>query len=178
VTGLIQYQHDAAQVAQSLATLAVALVVRLRRGLRRISYNWALFHFATTPFGIAVTTILVTHWRDATVRPAITNFDGMTSLVSISAVCYGMSAVAAELGGRTMFWALAQWQKEKDAAKKERLRLNARAKAAGRTAGRAEGIAEGQRQIILAMWNAAQSEDERGHLRHIAEKWGIALPSQ
>ncbi len=77
-----------------------------------------------------------------------------------------------------MFWALAQWQKEKDAAKKERLRLNARAKAAGRTAGRAEGIAEGQRQIILAMWNAAQSEDERGHIRHIAEKWGIALPSQ
>ena len=89
-----------------------------------------------------------------------------------------------------MFWALAQWQKEKDKAKKERLRLNARVKAAGRAegivAGRAEGIAEGrtegivegQQQIILDMWNAAQSDDERERVRHIAEKRGLALPSQ
>ena len=143
---------------------------RLRRGFRRVSYNWALFHFATTPFGVAVATILVTHLRDTTVRPAITNFDGMTSLVSISAVFYGMSAVTAELRGRIVFWALAQWQKEKDAARRERRRLSSRARAAGR--------AEGQRGIIAAMWNGAQSDEERANIRRIAEEHGVALPSQ
>ena len=83
-----------------------------------------------------------------------------------------------------MFWALAQWQKEKDKTKKERLRLNARAKAAGeaqglatgREEGRAEGFAEGKRGIIVAMWNKAQSDEERAYIRRIAEEHGVALP--
>ncbi|MCE2501859.1 MAG: hypothetical protein J4G13_13505, partial [Dehalococcoidia bacterium] len=78
-----------------------------------------------------MTTMVVTHLRHPTVRPAIANFDGMASLVSISAVYYGMIAVAAELGGRTVFWALAQWQKDKDAAAKARREMRAKAWAKG-----------------------------------------------
>ena len=141
---------------------------RLRRRARRFSYNWQLLHFAATPFGIALTTIVATHSRHPTVRPAIANFDGMASLVSISAVYYGMIAVVAELGGRTVFWALAQWQKDREAARRERRRLSSRARAVGR--------AEGQRGIIVAMWGSAQSDEERAYVRRIAEEHGIALP--
>ena len=98
----------------------------------------------------------------------------MASLVSISAVYYGMIAVAAELGGRTVFWALAQWQKDREAARRERRRLSSRARAAGI----AEGIEQGQRGIVLNMWNSAQSEEERARIRGIADEHGIALPPE
>ena len=143
---------------------------RLRRRARRFSYNWQLLHFAATPFGIALTTIVTTHLRYPTVRPAIANFDGMASLVSIGAVYYGMIAVVAELGGRTVFWALAQWQKDREAARRERRRRSARDRAAGR--------AEGQRDIIATMWGSSQSDEERTRIRRIAEAHGIALPPQ
>lgn len=143
-----------------------------------------------------MTTLLVTHWHDRTARPAIAHFDDMASLVSISAVIYGMLAVTAELGGRVMFWALAQRQKEKDAAVKARREMRAKAKsegrarglaeglAAGRAAGQAEGkeegriegLAAGQVEIIADMWRAAQSDEERGYIRRIAEARGVALP--
>ena len=151
---------------------------RLRRRARRFSYNWQLLHFAATPFGIALTTIVTTHLRFPTVRPAIANFDGMATLVSISAVYYGMVAVIVELGGRTVFWALAQWQKDREAARREQRRRNARAKAAGIAAGRAEGVVEGKRGIIVSMWGSAQSDEERAYVRRIAEEHGIALPPQ
>ena len=77
-----------------------------------------------------------------------------------------------------MFWALAQWQKEKDKAKKERLRLNARAKAAGEAHGLAKGRVEGKRGIVVAMWNGAQSDEERAYVRRVAEEHGVALPPQ
>ena len=112
--------------------------------------------------------------RHPTVRPAIANFDGMASLVSISAVYYGMIAVVVELGGRIVFWALAQWQKDREAARRERRRRSAR----DRAAGMAEGRAEGQRGIIVDMWNGAQSDEERAYIRRIAEERGIALPPQ
>ncbi len=145
---------------------------RLRRRARRFSYNWQLLHFAATPFGIALTTIVTTHLRYPTVRPAIVNFDGMATLVSISAVYYGMAAVVVELGGRIVFWALAQWQKDREAARRERRRRSAR----DRAAGRAEGRAEGQRDIVATMWDSAQSDEERDRIRRIAEAHGIALP--
>lgn len=111
--------------------------------------------------------------RFPAVRPAIVNFDGMASLVSISAVYYGMAAVVVELGGRIVFWALAQWQKDREAARRERRRRSAR----DRAAGRAEGRAEGEREIIVSMWNSAQSDEERAHIRRIAEERGVALPA-
>ena len=151
---------------------------RLRRRARRFSYNWQLLHFAATPFGIALTTIVTTNLRFPTVRPAIANFDGMASLVSISAVYYGMAAVMVELGGRIVFWALAQWQKDREAARRERRRRSARDRAAGRAAGIAAGIAEGQRGIVVDMWASAQSDEERAYVRRVAEARGIALPPQ
>lgn len=141
---------------------------RLRHRARRFSYNWQLLHFAATPFGITLTTIVATHLRYPTAGPAIVNFDGMASLVSISAVYYGMIAVVAELGGRAVFWALAQWQKDREAARRERRRRSARDRALGR--------AEGQRGIIVDMWNGAQSDEERAYIRRIAEERGITLP--
>ena len=48
----------------------------------------------------------------------------------------------------------------------------------GRVEGRAEGRAEGQHGIIVAMWNGAQSDQERAYVRRIAEEHGIALPTQ
>ena len=143
---------------------------RLRRRARRFSYNWQLLHFAATPFGIALTTIVTTHLRFPAARPAIANFDGMATLVSISAVYYGMAAVVVELGGRIVFWALAQWQKDREAARRERRRRSARDRAAGR--------AEGQRDIVATMWDSAQSDEERDRIRRIAAERGIALPSQ
>ena len=89
-----------------------------------------------------------------------------------------------------MFWALAQWQKDREAARREQRRRNARAKAAGIAAGRAagivagraagivEGVAEGQRRIIVSMWDSAQSDEERAYVRRIAEEHGVALPPQ
>ena len=171
---------------------------RLRRRARRFSYNWQLLHFAATPFGIALTTIATTHLRYPTVRPAIANFDGMASLVSIGAVYYGMIAVVAELGGRTVFWALAQWQKDREAARREQRRRNARARAAGLAQGIeqgieqgiaqgieqgieqgiGQGIEQGQRGIILRMWGSAQSDEERSRIQRIADEHGIPLPSQ
>ena len=98
----------------------------------------------------------------------------MATLVSISAVYYGMAAVVVELGGRIVFWALAQWQKDREAARRERRRRSAR----DRAAGRAEGRAEGQRDIVATMWDSAQSDEERDRIRRIAAERGIALPSQ
>ena len=98
----------------------------------------------------------------------------MATLVSISAVYYGMVAVIVELGGGTVFWALAQWQKDREAARRERRRRSAR----DRAAGRAEGRVEGEREIIVSMWNSAQSDEERAHVQRIAEERGIALQDQ
>ena len=137
-----------------------------------------MLHFATTPFGIAATTLATTHWHDSATRPAIRYFDEMASLVSVSAVIYGMIAVAAELGGRAVFWALAQRQKEKDAAVRVRRELRAKAKADGRIEGRIEGRMEGQRELIYDMWNAAESDADRARIRRIAESRGIPLPPQ
>ena len=137
-----------------------------------------MLHFATTPFGIAATTLATTHWHDSATRPAIRYFDEMASLVSVSAVIYGMIAVAAELGGRAVFWALAQRQKEKDAAVRVRRELRAKAKAEGRIEGRIEGRMEGQRELIYDMWNAAESDADRARVRRIAESRGIPLPPQ
>ena len=137
-----------------------------------------MLHFATTPFGIAATTLATTHWHDSATRPAIRYFDEMASLVSVSAVIYGMIAVAAELGGRAVFWALAQRQKEKDAAVRVRRELRAKAKAEGRIEGRIEGRMEGQRELIYDMWNAAESDADRARIRRIAESRGIPLPPQ
>lgn len=137
-----------------------------------------MLHFATTPFGIAATTLATTHWHDSATRPAIRYFDEMASLVSVSAVFYGMIAVAAELGGRAVFWALAQRQKEKDAAVRVRRELRAKAKAEGRIEGRIEGRMEGQRELIYDMWNAAESDADRARIRRIAESRGIPLPPQ
>lgn len=145
-----------------------------------------MLHFATTPFGIAATTLATTHWHDSATRPAIRYFDEMASLVSVSAVIYGMIAVAAELGGRAVFWALAQRQKEKDAAVRVRRELRAKARAEGhaeghaegRIEGHAEGHAEGQRELIYDMWNAAESDADRARIRRIAESRGIPLPPQ
>lgn len=149
-----------------------------------------MLHFATTPFGIAATTLATTHWHDSATRPAIRYFDEMASLVSVSAVIYGMIAVAAELGGRAVFWALAQRQKEKDAAVRVRRELRAKARAEGHMEGRlegrlegrmeghAEGRVEGQRDLIYDMWNAAESDADRARVRRIAESRGIPLPPQ
>ena len=141
-----------------------------------------MLHFATTPFGIAATTLATTHWHDSATRPAIRYFDEMASLVSVSAVIYGMIAVAAELGGRAVFWALAQRQKEKDAAVRVRRELRAKARAEGHAEGHAEGRmeghVEGQRELIYDMWNAAESDADRARIRRIAESRGIPLPPQ
>ena len=91
-----------------------------------------------------------------------------------------------------MFWALAQWQKDREATRRERRRRSARDRAAGIAAGRAEGIAagraegiaagraegiaEGKRGIIVSMWGSAQSDEERAYVRRIAEEYGVALP--
>ncbi|MCE2500463.1 MAG: hypothetical protein J4G13_06330 [Dehalococcoidia bacterium] len=58
--------------------------------------NWQRRHFVLSPFGIAATTLLVTHLDDAANRPPIAHFDEMAALVSISAVMYGMVAVLVE----------------------------------------------------------------------------------
>ena len=95
---------------------------------------------------------------------------------------FWMAAVMVELGGRTVFWALAQWQKDREAARRERRRRSARDRAAGIAAGRAAGIAagiaEGQRGIVVDMWASAQSDEERAYVRRVAEARGIALPPQ
>ena len=77
-----------------------------------------------------------------------------------------------------MFWALAQRQKEKDAAVRVRRELRAKAKAEGRIEGRIEGRMEGQRELIYDMWNAAESDADRARIRRIAESRGIPLPPQ
>lgn len=76
-----------------------------------------------------------------------------------------------------MFWALAQWQKDKDAAAKARREKRARAKAKGYAEGWAMGFEEGRRQLIGYMWNASQSEAERDLIRRGAAKQGIILPA-
>ena len=71
--------------------------------------NWQRRHFVLSPFGIAATTLLVTHLRGEEFRPPIAHFDEMAALVSISAVIYGMVAVIVELiGGRAVFYTLSQ----------------------------------------------------------------------
>ena len=77
-----------------------------------------------------------------------------------------------------MFWALAQWQKDREAARRERRRLSSRARATALAEGRAEGIELGQRGVILNMWNSAQSEEERERIRRTADEYGIALPPE
>ena len=82
--------------------------------------NWQRRHFVLSPFGIAATTLLVTHLRDTSNRPSITHFDEMAALVSISAVLYGMAAVLAEsLGGKVMFYTLSQIGKAMRAVKEQ-----------------------------------------------------------
>ena len=82
--------------------------------------NWQRRHFVLSPFGIAATTLLVTHFRDAANRPPVAHFDEMAALVSISAVLYGMLAVLAEsFGGRIMFYTLSQIGKAMRAVKAE-----------------------------------------------------------
>ena len=80
-----------------------------------------------------------------------------------------------------MFWALAQWQKDKDAAVKARREMRARAWAKGYAEGWEIGFAEGQkigyRQVVVTMWNASQSEEERNLIRRVAAKRGIILPA-
>lgn len=75
-----------------------------------------------------------------------------------------------------MFWALAQRQKEKDAAVRARREQRAKARAEGRIEGRVEGRMEGQRELIYDMWNSAESDADRARIRRIAESRGIALP--
>ena len=71
--------------------------------------NWQRRHFVLSPFGIAAATLLVTHLRGEEFRPPIAHFDEMATLVSISAVLYGMAAVIVELiGGRVVFYILSQ----------------------------------------------------------------------
>ena len=72
-----------------------------------------------------------------------------------------------------MFWALAQWQKDKDAAAKARREMRAKAWAKGY----AEGWKEGYRQGIMNIWNEAQSANEREFIRRWAEERGITLPT-
>ena len=82
--------------------------------------NWQRRHFVLSPFGIAATTLLVTHLRDEANRPAVAQFDEMAALVSISAVLYGMVAVLVEsLGGKTVFYILSQVGKAMRAVKAE-----------------------------------------------------------
>ena len=82
--------------------------------------NWQRRHFVISPFGIAATTLLVTHLDDAANRPPIAHFDEMAALVSISAVLYGMVAVLAEsLGGKAVFYTLSQIGKAMRAVKAE-----------------------------------------------------------
>ena len=80
-----------------------------------------------------------------------------------------------------MFWALAQWQKDKDAAAKARRERRARAKAEGYAKGweigYAIGLEKGSRQMIADLWNASQSEAERDLIRRGAAKQGIILPA-
>ncbi len=72
-----------------------------------------------------------------------------------------------------MFWALAQWQKDRDAAAKARREVRARVWAKGY----AEGWAEGYRKGIMKVWNAAQSDEERELICRGAERLGITLPT-
>ncbi|MCE2501861.1 MAG: hypothetical protein J4G13_13515 [Dehalococcoidia bacterium] len=65
-----------------------------------------------------------------------------------------------------MFWALAQWQKDKDAAAKARREMRAKAWAKGC-----------YRQGIMNIWNEAQSANEREFIRRWAEERGITLPT-
>ena len=82
--------------------------------------NWQRRHFVLSPFGIAATTLLVTHFHDAGNRPVIAHFDQMAALASISAVIYGMAAVLTEtLGGKTVFYILSQVGKAMRAVKAE-----------------------------------------------------------
>ncbi len=82
--------------------------------------NWQRRHFVLSPFGIAATTLLVTHLSDAANRPPIAHFDEMAGLVSISAVMYGMVAVLVEsLGGKLVFYILSQVGKAMRAVKAE-----------------------------------------------------------
>ena len=63
-------------------------------------------HFLASPFGIALTTWLVTRWRTGSA-----DFDELANFVSISAVIYGGLAVAVELlimgGARVVFYGIA-----------------------------------------------------------------------
>lgn len=82
--------------------------------------NWQRRHFVLSPFGIAATTLLVTHLRDEANRPPIAHFNEMAALVSISAVIYGMAAVLVEsLGGKLVFYILSQVGKAMRAVKAE-----------------------------------------------------------
>ena len=82
--------------------------------------NWQRRHFVLSPFGIAATTLLVTHLRDTSNRSPIAHFDEMAALVSISAVMYGMVAVLVEsLGGKLVFYILSQVGKAMRAVKAE-----------------------------------------------------------
>ena len=79
--------------------------------------NWQRRHFAATPFGIAFTTLAVTHCQGF--RPPIDHFGVMANFASISAVIYGLLAVIAELvGGEIVFYTMMMagkaWRKIKE----------------------------------------------------------------
>ena len=106
--------------------------VRLR-GIRRVWYspvgrslrllqqildnaeNWQFRHAVISPFGITAMALLVTHFAGEDYRPVYKHVDKTAEWVDVSALLYGMLAVVLELGGRILFWALAQRKKERDA---------------------------------------------------------------
>jgi len=64
------------------------------------------WHFLASPFGIALTTWLVTRWQTGTAH-----FDELANFVSISAVIYGGVAVTVEMliigGSKAVFYGIA-----------------------------------------------------------------------
>ena len=63
-------------------------------------------HFLASPFGIALTTWLITRWRTGSA-----DFDELANFVSIGAIIYGCLAVSVDLlvigGARAVFYGIA-----------------------------------------------------------------------
>ena len=97
-----------------------------RLGAWLAKHGWQRWHFMVSPFGIALTTLVVTHRQGF--RPPIDHFDEMAQFASISAVFYGMFAVIAELlGGTIVFYTIMMankaWRKIKEENRNRRIQL-------------------------------------------------------
>lgn len=141
--------------------------------------SWLRRHIMFVPFGVFITTGLLTYFTEPGPWEVKASIKAAASLVDLGTVIYAMVAVLIERGIRMWFWALdqrekwrAKWRAEAEAEGRAEGRVE------GRAEGRAEGRVEGQAEILNHMWAAAHSagnQDLVEELERVAEEKGITL---